>query len=150
MKELKTLEVLILNNNKIKKLENMENLKNLRRLEIRGNRLQVLEGIKNLTQLEYITVSCNQITKILFDDLGEYSKLSEIGLFGNYLGDDSNLENNKKLFEELITILATKAPNLKVIYIGGNYFVHLGRYVNEYILGALKHISRIDGDIINK
>jgi hypothetical protein len=143
------LEVLILNNNKIKKLENLDNISKLRRLEVRGNRLQVLEGIGNLTKVEYLTVSCNTIKSVRLDGLTDYPNLNEIGLFGNYLGDETDNQKNKVIFEELINALTTRAPNIKVIYIGGNHFVNLNDYVKTYIREKFKHIERIDGENIN-
>jgi Leucine-rich repeat (LRR) protein len=147
--KLHELEVLLLNNNKITALENLENLAKLKRFEIRGNRLTALGGIKGLVNLEYLTVSCNSIGKVEYSDLAdEYPKLTELGLFGNYLGDNDDLGASKKLFEELIDILSEKVKELKVIYIGGNYFTLLGEYVREYIVGKFKYITRIDGDNI--
>jgi Leucine-rich repeat (LRR) protein len=123
-------------------------LSKLRRFEIRGNRLTTLEGIGGLKSLEYMTVSCNTINEVKLNELTDYPSLTEIGLFGNYLGDETDSQKNKLIFEELMSILSKKAPNLKVIYIGGNHFVGLSDYVKEYIVKSFKNITRIDGDNI--
>jgi Leucine-rich repeat (LRR) protein len=87
------LEYLYLNNNKIKKIENLDNNKNLKHLELRSNRIEELSGLKNLTNLHYLTLSCNLIKKIDDDEIGEWPYLIDIGLFGNYLGNINIIQN---------------------------------------------------------
>ena len=125
------LKILILNNNKIQKISNLENLTKLEKLELRGNKITKVEGLNNLKNLTKITLSCNLITKIEENDFPQIDTLTELGLFGNYIGfenkaldkniNDKNIELLKK-FEEMIK---NKFKNLKGIYIGGNFFTNL-------------------------
>ena len=80
------LEILILNNNKIKIIENLENIKTLKRLEMRANKILKFENLSNKPNLEYLSVSCNFLTKINIEECDDLFNLKELGLFGNYLG----------------------------------------------------------------
>ena len=125
------LKILILNNNKIQKISNLENLTKLEKLELRGNKITKVEGLNNLKNLTKITLSCNLITKIEENDFPQIDTLTELGLFGNYIGienkaldkniNDKNIEL-LKIFGEMIK---NKFKNLKGIYIGGNFFTNL-------------------------
>ena len=125
------LKILILNNNKIQKISNLENLTKLEKLELRGNKITKVEGLNNLKNLTKITLSCNLITKIEENDFPQIDTLTELGLFGNYIGienkaldkniNDKNIELLKKFGE----MIKNKFKNLKGIYIGGNFFTNL-------------------------
>ena len=125
------LKILILNNNKIQKISNLENLTKLEKLELRGNKITKVEGLNNLKNLTKITLSCNLITKIEENDFPQIDTLTELGLFGNYIGienkaldkniNDKNIEL-LKIFGEMIK---NKFKNLKGIYIGCNFFTNL-------------------------
>jgi protein phosphatase 1 regulatory subunit 7 len=75
-----------LNNNKIRKIENLGELVHLKRLELRSNRVTKWENLDNLKGLTFITLSTNLITEIR--NIGIYIELEELGLFGNYIGMD--------------------------------------------------------------
>ncbi len=68
-------------------MEKIENLKiqSLKHLELRSNRIVKFENLKNLINLQYLTLSCNLIKDISEDEIGEWDKLTELGLFGNYI-----------------------------------------------------------------
>ena len=59
---IKELKILILNNNKIKKISNLKNLIKLEKLQLRGNKITKIEGLNNLKNLTKISLSCNLIT----------------------------------------------------------------------------------------
>lgn len=82
---LQSLTYLYLNNNKIKKIENLENIKSLIHLELRTNRIEKLSGLKNLTGLKYLTLSCNLLKTIDAEEIGQWDNLTDLGLFGNYI-----------------------------------------------------------------
>lgn len=125
------LKILTLNNNKIKRIENLENLSKLEKLELRGNKIKIIEGINNLNSLCTFTLSCNLINIINENDLPKLHSLKELGLFGNYIGLENktmDLEINKKnieCLENLLRIIKEKFENLEQLYIGGNYITNL-------------------------
>ena len=130
-KSLINLKTLILNNNKITKIENLDFLSKLEKLELRGNKITKIDNLNNLKCLKKLTLSCNLISKIEENDLPEIAELTEFGLFGNYLGVE-NKEFDIKINEENIqqlkiigNIIKKKFKNLKGLYIGGNYFTNL-------------------------
>jgi len=51
------LERLILNNNKIKKIDNLETLASLKSLELRSNRIEKWENLEKLTNLVIVCLS---------------------------------------------------------------------------------------------
>ena len=141
------LETLILNNNKINKIENLENLSHLKRLELRNNKVKEFKGLENKQNIEILSLSCNLLEKIEEENFFEFPKLKEIGLFGNFLGDEKNLEENSKQLDKVLDLLLRKAGNLSSIYIGGNHFLHLTqaeirRKIKEY---KFKILSKLDG-----
>jgi Leucine-rich repeat (LRR) protein len=107
--KLKSLQVLILSNNKISKIPAaVRNLKSLKELSLHGNNIKTLPGsIGALKLLHKLNVSANKITKIpseigecaslselwlgdnrlktICDELGNCTKLNKIGLWGNKL-----------------------------------------------------------------
>lgn len=129
--QLTELSILILNNNKIVKIENLLNLKKLEKLELRGNKISKIEGLKNLINLKCLTLSCNLINKIENDDFPIIESLNELGLFGNYLGIENKFldqkinEENMNELKNFCFIIKSKCKNLKSLYIGGNFFTNL-------------------------
>ena len=125
------LKILILNNNKIQKISNLENLTKLEKLELRGNKITKVEGLNNLKNLTKITLSCNLITKIEENDFHQIDTLTELGLFGNYIGIenkalDKNInDKNIELLKNFGVLIKKKFKNLKGLYIGGNFFTNL-------------------------
>ena len=87
IKNLKNLEILILNNNKISKIENLDEMNNLYRLELRSNRIEEFENLKSLENLKFLTLSCNIIKELKTENIGNCYKMEELCLFGNYLGN---------------------------------------------------------------
>lgn len=138
------LKTLILNTNKIKQIENLNNLKNLERLELRSNRITKLKNLNELTSLKIFTISCNLITCVDKNSIGKWSELEDLGLFGNFLGNELNEEENKKAFDELTTIISTNLPKLKSFYIGGNYFSKLEDF-ESLIKKRLPNLISLDG-----
>ena len=125
------LKILILNNNKIKKIENLENCTKLEKLELRGNKITKIENLNNLQNLKKLTLSCNLIANIEENDLPKIDELTELGLFGNYLGienkkyDKKINEDNIKLLKQISEMIKLKFKNLVGVYIGGNFVTNL-------------------------
>ena len=125
------LKILILNNNKIAKITNLENSTKLEKLELRGNKITRIENLNNLQNLKKLTLSCKLIANIEENDLPKIDELTELGLFGYYLGIenkkfDKNInEENIKLLKQLSELLKIKFKSLKGLYIGGNFFTNL-------------------------
>ena len=117
------LKILILNNNKIQKISNLENLTKLEKLELRGNKITKVEGLNNLKNLTKITLSCNLITKIEENDFPQIDTLTELGLFGNYIGIenkalDKNInDKNIELLKKFDVLVKNKFKNLKGLYL---------------------------------
>lgn len=145
------LEVLILNNNKIKHIENLENLRKLTRLELRSNKIKEFIGLDNKPNLEILSLSCNLLEKIEEDFFPEFGKLKEIGLFGNFLGNDKNMEENMKYFDKLMSVIFKKASNIESIYIGGNHFLHFEQLdlLKKIKNLNFKNLKKLDGQFIN-
>lgn len=145
------LESLILNNNKISKIENLENLINLRRLELRSNKIKEFQGLANKPNLETLSLSCNLLQKIDEENFFEFPSIKEIGLFGNFLGDEKNAEENSKQLDKVLDLLSRKAWNLFSLYLGGNHFLHLDlvevkRKIKEC---KFKNLSKLDGQTLD-
>lgn len=150
-RSLVNLETLILNNNKIIKIENLEGLSNLRRIELRSNKIKEFEGLENKEKLEILSLSCNLLEKIEEKNFCEFPSLKEIGLFGNFLGNEQNMEENLKQLGIVLDLLSRKAGNVSSIYLGGNHFLHLDqaeihRKIKEF---HFKNLSKLDGQNLN-
>ena len=117
-----------MNNNKLKKIDNLDSLVFLKKLELRTNRIEKWENLDGLKNLAFLTLSSNLITKI--DAISSHPLLQELGLFGNHLGikvsynlgDDKNEDQNMLEFEDFLNQLNVKLPKLEKMFIGGNYF----------------------------
>ena len=145
---LTNLEILVLNNNKIKTLENIDKLKNLKRLELKGNMISEITNnskdfLVNSTNLLFITLSCNALTidnmrNFLFEfdvndknsltEIKKSSNLKELGLFGNKLGvfnynSDVKISSINEFEINNFSINLSKFyPRLEILYISGNGF----------------------------
>ena len=136
---------LILNNNKITEINFLSELKNLEILELKGNQLISIKGIfNNNNKIKKLTISCNLIKSINENELNKNNFLEEFGLFGNFLGDEKNIENNKKILIELCENINKNFCNLKHIYLGGNYFSSIDN-LNDIIKNILNNLITIDG-----
>lgn len=144
--DLKNIEIIVLNNNKIEVIENLDNLTKLKRLELRGNKIKKIQGLEHNKDLELLTLSSNLITKINKDDFPEdpFNNMKELGLFGNYLGDENNEEENLNQLKELASLLAEKFPNITALYIGGNHFCIINE-VNTLLKKLIPTVTNIDG-----
>ena len=145
--QLINLNHLILNNNKITEINFLSELKNLEILELKGNQLISINGIftkENNNKIKKLTVSCNLIKSINENMLNKNIFLEELGLFGNFLGDEKNIENNKAILIELCEILNKNFCNLKHIYIGGNHFSSIEN-LNDIIKNKIPKLITIDG-----
>lgn len=87
------LEELHLNNNQIKKLENLDNLINLRQLDISNNYITKLENLVNLKELTKLFCKNNQIKKL--EGLNQLNRLQQITISGNEI-----VKVDKELFEK--------------------------------------------------
>lgn len=139
---LANLECLILNNNKIQKIENIENLRNLERLELRSNRLKKIENIENLQKLKIFTVSCNLIEHV--DNLPNLKSIQEFCIFGNFLGCENDESKSLVDFETFINIIKINFPSLIKIYIGGNHFSKINNF-KKLLVELLPNLRYIDG-----
>ncbi|GMM33622.1 hypothetical protein DASC09_009470 [Saccharomycopsis crataegensis] len=79
LEDLVNLKVLNLSNNCIKKIENLSSLKNLRVLNLRGNMITKMENLDQLRSLVELDLNRNQIKKI--ENIGRLSKLEVLRIF---------------------------------------------------------------------
>lgn len=119
------LKFLNLNKNKISKIENLHNLKNLEKLELRANQIKTIENLDNNKSLKYLTLSCNLIDNINNDSFPELPSVEEFGIFGNYLGNKENQQENQNILQNFCLLLNLKMKKLNAIYLGGNHFSHI-------------------------
>jgi Leucine-rich repeat (LRR) protein len=142
------LQILILNNNKINKIENLQHLPSLIRLEMRTNRIKKWENLEELKNLKLLTLSCNLITDVPeIDYIPECNQLEELGLFGNFLGDEKDQDNNLTQYRLFLNNISTKFKILKKIFIGGNFFSRISNY-KEMIKLSFPHLKQIDGEYV--
>jgi hypothetical protein len=142
------LESLILNNNKISKIENLSSLVNLNHLELKSNQIKRIENLDSLINIKHLTLSCNLIDSISETDIPYFGLLEQFGLFGNYLGDQNDENLNISCLKNLLVIFFNKMPLLKAIYIGGNYFSNIPNFV-DIVKDHLKSLQKLDGKTIN-
>ena len=142
--DLSNLKTLILNNNKIEKIENLSNLNFLEKLEMRGNKIEKVENLENNKNLITLTLSSNLIKEINDNNFPILEKVEEFGIFGNYIGDDSDISNNYSIFKKTIQIIVKSFPKIKEIYIGGNFISQIPNFHNE-IKTLIPSIQSIDG-----
>lgn len=135
---------LILNNNKISKIDNLSNMILLERLELRGNKIEVIENLQNNKNIKTLTLSSNLIKDINKDTFPKNDKLIELGLFGNFIGENSNEDNNNLILIDTIRLIGEHCPSLQSIYIGGNY-ISQNSTLKEIIKKYIKNIKTIDG-----
>lgn len=124
----------------------------LERLELRGNQITKIEGLDALKHLKLLTLSNNQIKSIAKEEMPELPELNDLGLFGNYIGNndkgtDTNTDSNNKSLINLCILISTKMPNLKSIYLGGNIISSIK--TNDDIIKIakenIKSLERFDG-----
>ena len=141
---LTNLETIIFNNNKLRKIENLDKLSELKRIEFRTNRITEFENLNNLKKLNQLTVSCNLIKSMDDNKIEDLPNLRELGLFGNFLGDENNEEINFDLFHKFLITISNKMINLRIIYLGGNHFAKI-KSMKSIIKNALPNLEFLDG-----
>ena len=141
---LQNMKILILNNNKIRKIEHLNKMNELERLELRGNKIEKIEGLHFSNKIHTLTLSSNLIKSIKNEDLPKNDYLEELGLFGNFIGDNENEKINEEIFNEFCLLLSEKFPKLKSLYIGGNYIFKIKEF-NLKIKNKIKTLKFIDG-----
>ena len=125
-------------------------MKELTRLELRNNRISDISYLiifEKYNKIEKITFSSNQIKKLEIAKFPRTDSLQELGLFGNYLGDNANHDNNLKILNEIILTLQAKAPFLEKLYLSGNYFLNIKDY-KALITNSILSLKFINGEII--
>ena len=141
---LQNMKILILNNNKIRKIEHLNKMNELERLELRGNKIEKIEGLHFSNKIHTLTLSSNLIKSIKNEDLPKNDYLEELGLFGNFIGDNENEKINEEIFNEVCLLLSEKFHKLKSLYIGGNYIFKIKEF-NLKIKNKIKTLKFIDG-----
>lgn len=141
---LQNMKILILNNNKIRKIEHLNKMNELERLELRGNKIEKIEGLHFSNKIHTLTLSSNLIKSIKNEDLPKNDYLEELGLFGNYIGDNENVTNNEQILNNLCKILSQNFINLKSLYIGGNYISKINTF-KLIIKNEIKSLKLLDG-----
>lgn len=81
VKEMKWLNSLILNDNKLEKIEKLETLSELTVLKLFKNRIAKIENLDKLTKLKYLTLRENNITEI--EGIDRLKKLTRLNLSNN-------------------------------------------------------------------
>jgi Leucine-rich repeat (LRR) protein len=136
-------EVLILNHQRIHKIDNLHKLTNLRRLSLIDNRIMSIEGLENCTLLEELCLEKNKIYQI--QNLHHLHFLKKLDLGKNKITKLlglNNLENITQLSLEDNEITSIKGleylKNLMELYIGNNLLQNLNEIL--YIKGLPKLI----------
>ena len=135
---------LILNNNKLTKIDNLSNMLSLERLELRGNKIEAIENLDFNKNIKTLTLSSNLIKSISKETFPQNDNLTELGLFGNFIGDDCNEDNNKKILNDTMIIIGENCPSIRCLYIGGNYISQIST-LTDTIKSYMKNIVTIDG-----
>ena len=91
LSKLANLEHLLLQRNKIIKIEGLEDLKKLKILNLSKNEISEIQNLTNLTNLEELDLSYNKINKI--ENLDSLEKLKVLSLENNKIKEIQNLEN---------------------------------------------------------
>ena len=82
----RNLQILLLQNNKIRRIENLSTLKKLKYLNLAINRIAKLENLASLESLEKLDLTANYIHNYLdFATLGHLTRLTELYVVGNPL-----------------------------------------------------------------
>lgn len=123
--ELKNIRILILNNNQLERIENLDELKMLERLEMRGNQIKKIENLNTNKNLRLLSLSCNQLKEIIDEQFPNLEFLEQLGLFGNFLGSNTNEEENLVILKKICLIFQYKLPKMNSIYLGGNYITNI-------------------------
>jgi protein phosphatase 1 regulatory subunit 7 len=126
----------------------LEEFSNLARLELRCCRITKIENLSALTNLKLLTLSSNLITEINEEDIGQWDTLEDLGLFGNFLGNLNNYEENEKIFENILNLFAEKIPNLKNLYLSGNHFLKIKDWKLKVKI-KLKSLKLLDGILVS-
>ncbi|TGZ55617.1 hypothetical protein CRM22_010371 [Opisthorchis felineus] len=90
-----SINVLILDYNYIRRLENLANLYDLRQLSVAGNKLFQMHGVAPLVNLTILNLPQNAIVAI--DGLAKLTQLRWLNLSGNRLKSIEQLDNNTNL-----------------------------------------------------
>lgn len=125
LETLRCVEVLILRENLIKKIENISMLTTLKEVEFYDNQITKIENLDSLVNLEILDISFNRLSRI--ENLHNLVKLKKLFLVNNKLSKIENLEklvnlemlelgsNKIRVIENLDSLV-----NLKNLFLGKN------------------------------
>lgn len=88
-------EKLELQNNDIRKIENLDRLVNLTYLDLSNNAIETIEGLENLEALEHLDLERNRLTEI--KNLNNNKKLKTLGLSTNNIEELSGIDHLQQL-----------------------------------------------------
>lgn len=151
------LETLFLNDNRIKRIENLQNNLKLKKLYIGGNQITDVSGIKCLRNLEVVHLHDNVIKQV--DAVGMCGMLRCLWLAGNQISEiGRNLDALKHLEElnlagnlisdlneirNLARLSFVKNLSLSEPHFGDNPVCNLCNY-HTYALHYMSHLSELD------
>jgi Leucine-rich repeat (LRR) protein len=138
LRGLTCLTELYLNNNKIESLHHLDFLPQLQILDLRANRIESVTGLQNNQNLQRLSLSCNRLTNISL--LPHLEKLTFLGLFGNSLHDADEVE----------TALKTHCPNLEVLLVSNNPFVHKATNYRISLVTSLPKLNWLDWTYVTR
>jgi len=130
------LEELRLDNNKIKKIENIGHLVHLKWLDLSFNAIEKIEGLTELRKLQDLSLYSNQIKKV--EGLDNCLELNVLSL-GNNL-----IETYDKMLEYL-----EKFRKLEVFNVAGNPFTKKEQEYDLHIIFRLKNLKYLDYSFID-
>ncbi|MBN1766692.1 MAG: leucine-rich repeat protein [Sedimentisphaerales bacterium] len=95
LENLADLRILHLNDNRIRRIENLDRLKHLRVLDLRSNRIDKLENLEALTDLRHLYLDHNRISKI--ENLDTLTRLTVLEVYDNQIQKLENLSGCTQL-----------------------------------------------------
>lgn len=109
LNQVKDLEILYLNHNKIEEIRGLESLVNLKELHLHNNRITEIKGLETLKNLNELVLSRNRIKEI--DRLDGLKNLKILRLSGNDINDIRGLDNLENL--EVLDLSVNKITEIK-------------------------------------
>lgn len=132
-----SLQILKLDNNYIKKIENLGELSQLRSLDLSFNEIEKIENLDKLVNLEDLSLYHNKIKEVHFEDIQNLRKLNLLSLSHNELSD-------------IMSLIKSLSPmeNLQVLTIANNPLTKEPDY-KQYLYKNLTQLKYLDYALID-
>jgi len=156
LEEYISLKTLYLEGNGLKVIEGLSTNTMLTSLFLQENAIETIENLDNQINLQTLNVARNAIHTI--ENLSHMHKLVTLNLANNFLSsvDDIqhllqvpsivtlDIQNNKIDDEQVIDLVLSKLPNLRVLYLQGNPIVNKIPHYRKSMLSRCKQLLYLD------